>query len=209
MILAPLVRGRRGAHRDVMEAIQKAGFVRARIDGVTYPLDEIPPLAPQKMHDIEAVVDRIVIREGIDARLGESVRLAARHGDGVVRRRVSDSRGEGASRRRMQLAGAAAQHALRLPALRHEHRRNRAADVQLQQPVRCVPDVSWVGSDRRGAGERGSGEHERHVRLELLDSQLHRSRRCLAPIAAARGCGPKRAPAAWAAWRFTRSRRSR
>ena len=83
-ILAPLVRGRRGTHRDVLEAIQKAGFVRARIDGVAYPLDEIPPPAPQKMHDIEAVVDRIIIRDGIDARLGESVRLAARHGDGVV-----------------------------------------------------------------------------------------------------------------------------
>jgi excinuclease ABC subunit A len=84
MILAPLVRGRRGAHRDVLEAIQKAGFVRARIDGVAYALDEVPPLAPQKMHDIEAVVDRIIIREGIDARLSESVRLAARHGEGVV-----------------------------------------------------------------------------------------------------------------------------
>lgn len=84
MLLAPMVRGRRGAHRDVLEAIQKAGFVRARIDGVTYPLDETPALSPQKVHDIEAVVDRIVICEGIDARLGESVRLAARHGDGVV-----------------------------------------------------------------------------------------------------------------------------
>jgi excinuclease ABC subunit A len=84
MILAPMVRGRRGAHRDVLEAIQKAGFVRARIDGATYPLDEIPPLAPQKVHDIEAVVDRIILREGIEARLSESVRLAARHGDGVV-----------------------------------------------------------------------------------------------------------------------------
>jgi excinuclease ABC subunit A len=84
MLLAPLVRGRRGAHRDVLEAIQKAGFVRARIDGIIYPLDEIPKLAQQKLHDIEAVVDRLVIREGIDARLGESVRLAARHGEGVV-----------------------------------------------------------------------------------------------------------------------------
>ncbi len=84
MILAPLVRGRRGAHRDVIEAIQKAGFVRARIDGATYSLDEIPKLAPQKLHDIEAVVDRLVIRDGIEARLGESVRLAARHGEGVV-----------------------------------------------------------------------------------------------------------------------------
>ncbi|HVT29405.1 MAG TPA: excinuclease ABC subunit UvrA [Lacipirellulaceae bacterium] len=84
MILAPTVRGRRGAHREVLESIQKAGFVRARIDGVVYALDEIPKLAPQKVHDIEAVVDRLIIREGIDARLGESVRLAARHGDGVV-----------------------------------------------------------------------------------------------------------------------------
>jgi excinuclease ABC subunit A len=84
MILAPLVRGRKGAHRDVIEGIQKAGFVRARIDGATYSLDEIPKLAPQKLHDIEAVVDRLIIRDGIDARLGESVRLAAKHGEGVV-----------------------------------------------------------------------------------------------------------------------------
>src|SRR4051812_33008399 len=101
MLLAPLVRGRKGAHRDVLESIQKAGFVRARIDGVIYPLDELPKLAPQKLHDIEAVVDRLVIREGIDARLGESVRLAARHGEGVViilyqpKREASSSAGSG------------------------------------------------------------------------------------------------------------------
>jgi excinuclease ABC subunit A len=84
MILAPLVQGRRGTHREVFEAIQKAGFVRVRVDGVAYPLDEVPPLVAQKTHDIEAVVDRVVIREGIDARLAESVRLAIKHGSGVV-----------------------------------------------------------------------------------------------------------------------------
>jgi excinuclease ABC subunit A len=84
MILAPLVRGRRGSHGDVFEAIRKAGFVRARVDGVTMALEEVPPLVPQKMHDIEAVVDRIVIRPDIDARLSESVRLALKHGDGVL-----------------------------------------------------------------------------------------------------------------------------
>ncbi len=68
----------------MIETIQKAGFVRARIDGATYALDEIPKLAPQKLHDIEAVVDRLVIRDGINARLSESVRLAAKHGEGVV-----------------------------------------------------------------------------------------------------------------------------
>jgi excinuclease ABC subunit A len=84
MILAPMIRGRRGTHREVFEAIQKAGFVRVRVDGVAYPLDEVPALTSQKMHDIEAVVDRVVIREGIDARLSESVRLAIKHGEGVV-----------------------------------------------------------------------------------------------------------------------------
>jgi excinuclease ABC subunit A len=84
MILAPMIRGRRGTHREVFEAIQKAGFVRVRVDGVAYPLDELPPLVAQKVHDVEAVVDRVVIREGIDARLAESVRLAIKHGDGVV-----------------------------------------------------------------------------------------------------------------------------
>ena len=48
MILAPMVRGR-GTHREVFETIQKAGFVRVRVDGVVYPLDEVPPLAPQKI----------------------------------------------------------------------------------------------------------------------------------------------------------------
>jgi excinuclease ABC subunit A len=84
MLLAPLVRGRRGGHADVLESIRKAGFVRARVDGVTTALEEVPSLVPQKMHDIEAVVDRIVIRPDIDSRLAESVRLALKHGDGVV-----------------------------------------------------------------------------------------------------------------------------
>ncbi len=84
MLLAPVVKGRRGAHRDAIEAIQKAGLVRARVDGTIYPLEEIPQFAPQKTHDIEAVVDRLIIRDGVDTRLSESVRLAVKQGDGVV-----------------------------------------------------------------------------------------------------------------------------
>jgi excinuclease ABC subunit A len=84
MIVAPLVRGRKGKHSDVLEAARKAGFARVRIDGATYPIDEIPELAARKTHDIAAVVDRIVIRDGIEKRLAESVRLALKHGDGVL-----------------------------------------------------------------------------------------------------------------------------
>lgn len=84
MIVAPLVRGRKGKHAEVLESARKAGFARVRIDGITYPIDETPDLAARKTHDISAVVDRIVIRDGIENRLTESVRLALKHGDGVL-----------------------------------------------------------------------------------------------------------------------------
>ncbi|TWT78095.1 UvrABC system protein A [Posidoniimonas polymericola] len=84
MILSPLVRGRKGKHADVLDRVRKAGFVRVRVDGVTYPIEDAPELAAGKSHDIQAVIDRVVIREGITARLEESVRLAIKNGDGVV-----------------------------------------------------------------------------------------------------------------------------
>ena len=84
MILAPIVRGRKGQHREALEEIRKAGFVRARIDGELLEVNEPPELSPRKAHTIEAVVDRIVIREGVEPRLAESVRLALRHGDGLM-----------------------------------------------------------------------------------------------------------------------------
>jgi excinuclease ABC subunit A len=84
MILAPIVRGRKGQHREAIEGIRKAGFVRARIDGELLEVNEPPELMPQKAHNIEAVVDRIVIREGVEPRLAESIRLAIRHGEGLV-----------------------------------------------------------------------------------------------------------------------------
>ena len=85
MILAPMVRGRKGKHADVMERIRKEGFVRVRIDGLTYELEQAPELSAQQRHDIDAVVDRVIIRPGIDNRLAESVRLALKHGEGALR----------------------------------------------------------------------------------------------------------------------------
>ena len=84
IILAPIIRGRRGAHREVLESIQKTGLIRARVDGETYLLDEVPALAPRQNHTIEAVVDRLTIRAGIESRLRESVDLALRLGDGLL-----------------------------------------------------------------------------------------------------------------------------
>jgi excinuclease ABC subunit A len=84
MLLAPLVRGRKGQHADVFETIRKAGQVRVRVDGAIFDLDQVPPLDGRKAHTIEAVVDRLVVRPGSQARLAESLALAVKQGDGVV-----------------------------------------------------------------------------------------------------------------------------
>ncbi len=84
MILAPMVRGRKGQHKDVFEAIRKAGLLRARVDGQVIDIENPPELVRQRTHHIEAVIDRIVVREGVRNRLAESIRLAIKHGDGLV-----------------------------------------------------------------------------------------------------------------------------
>lgn len=84
LVLAPLVRGKRGTHRAVFETIAKAGFVRARVDGDMVEVSQPPTLAKSKPHTIEAIVDRIVVKSGLQARLRESVELALKHGDGTI-----------------------------------------------------------------------------------------------------------------------------
>ena len=83
MVLSPMVRGRRGAHRDVLERIARNGFVRARINGELVDIADAEPLSPGKSHTIEAIVDRIVMKEGIESRLRESIDLACRESDGT------------------------------------------------------------------------------------------------------------------------------
>ena len=84
VLLAPLVRGRKGQHAEVFEQIRKAGQVRARVDGVTFDLDALPPLDGRQAHTIEAIIDRIVIRPLSRSRLAESLQLAVKQGHGVV-----------------------------------------------------------------------------------------------------------------------------
>ncbi len=82
MVLSPMVRGRRGAHQDVLDRIVRNGFVRARIDGVMVDTADFKPLTATAEHHIEAIVDRIVVREGVAPRLRESLKLACRESDG-------------------------------------------------------------------------------------------------------------------------------
>jgi excinuclease ABC subunit A len=84
LIMAPLVRGRKGQHAEVFEQIRKAGQIRVRVDGVLVDLDTAAPLDGRKPHTIEAVVDRIVVRPGSRSRLAESIQLAVKQGEGIV-----------------------------------------------------------------------------------------------------------------------------
>lgn len=84
VLLAPMIRGRRGVHREIFEEIRKSGLIRVRVDGETFLLDDVPPLAPKKNHTIEAVVDRIVVRDGVELRLAESLELALKLGKGLT-----------------------------------------------------------------------------------------------------------------------------
>jgi len=84
MLLAPFVRGRKGQHREALAAIRKAGFVRVRVDGEVLELDAVPELAQQKNHHIQAIVDRIIVRDGVRPRLADSLQHALRHSAPLV-----------------------------------------------------------------------------------------------------------------------------
>ncbi len=85
VLLAPLVRGRKGQHLEILESVRRQGFVRMRIDGRIVELDQAPKLNRRLQHNLDLVVDRLEMNAGIRTRLTDSVELALRHGDGEMR----------------------------------------------------------------------------------------------------------------------------
>ncbi len=83
-ILAPVVRGRKGEYKSVLQDINKAGYVRVRVDGEMYEVTDDIPMDRYKQHTIEVVVDRVVIKEGLDRRLADSIEAALKMGSGLV-----------------------------------------------------------------------------------------------------------------------------
>ena len=86
MILAPLIRGKKGEHNSVYEDLRKAGYVRVKVNGAVYPIEEFPELEKNKKHDISAVVDRIVLKKTEEgrSRLSESIETSLFLSDGLV-----------------------------------------------------------------------------------------------------------------------------
>jgi excinuclease ABC subunit A len=84
LLLAPLVKQRKGEHKDVFDQVRKAGFTRVRVDGIVLSLDDEIRLDKKKKHSIDAVVDRLIAKPGLERRLNDSVETALRYGGGVV-----------------------------------------------------------------------------------------------------------------------------
>ena len=94
MIMAPVIRGKKGEHLAVYEDLRKSGYVRIKVNGVVYPIEEFPDLEKNKKHDISAVIDRLVIKsnEDIRSRISESVETSLILSNGLVEVENIDSK---------------------------------------------------------------------------------------------------------------------
>jgi excinuclease ABC subunit A len=93
-LLAPIVRDRKGEYRKEFLELRKEGFQRVKVDGQFYEIDEVPVLDKKFRHDIDVVVDRIVVRAGLETRLADSFRTALNHADGIAVLETAPTEGE-------------------------------------------------------------------------------------------------------------------
>ena len=90
MVMAPIIRERKGEYRKELAQLQADGFVRIRVDGVMYELGDKIELDKQKKHTLEVIVDRLIMKEGIETRLADSIETALQLADGMVRIEIPD-----------------------------------------------------------------------------------------------------------------------
>jgi excinuclease ABC subunit A len=93
LLLAPVIRDRKGEYRKELAELQRRGFTRAKVDGKLYEIDQVPALNKKLKHEIEAVVDRVVVKPGIDKRLADSFETALGLSDGIVYAEGADDGG--------------------------------------------------------------------------------------------------------------------
>ncbi len=89
-VMAPIIKGKKGEHKKALESAAKSGFARARVDGIIYDLSENIPLEKNKKHNIDIVVDRLVIKDGIQSRLADSIETSSKMADGLTVISVQD-----------------------------------------------------------------------------------------------------------------------
>ncbi|MDX1635736.1 MAG: excinuclease ABC subunit UvrA, partial [Marinobacter sp.] len=94
MILAPVIRDRKGEHLNVVDTMRSQGFIRLRVDGTVYDIDDVPALDKKRKHQIDVVVDRFKVKPGLEQRLAESFETALELADGIALVAPMDSDGE-------------------------------------------------------------------------------------------------------------------
>ncbi len=94
IVLSPVIRGKKGEHQKVFDDARKGGFARVRVDGILYDLTEEIPCEKNKKHNIELVVDRLVLKEGLRRRLTDSIETACSHSGGLVIIQLPDTKEE-------------------------------------------------------------------------------------------------------------------
>ncbi len=155
-LLAPVIRGRKGEYRKEIADWQRSGYQRLKIDGEFHAIEDVPALDKQTKHDIDVVVDRIVVKPDMEQRLADSIQDRAQPG-GRHRRGRMGRPGRGRDR----APPAAVLREVRLPGLRLHHRRDRASPVLVQQSRRRLPGVRRARHEaglRRRAGRAGQGQ---------------------------------------------------
>ncbi|MBX7199693.1 MAG: excinuclease ABC subunit UvrA [Rhodospirillaceae bacterium] len=95
-LLAPIVRGRKGEYKKELQELQKKGFQRVKVDGTLYEIGDVPALNKKLKHDIEVVVDRVVVKDGIQSRLADSLEIALGLADGIAIAENADAKGDAA-----------------------------------------------------------------------------------------------------------------
>ena len=188
MVLAPVVRGRKGEYGKLLEEMRAQGYARAVIDGELRRLDEEIDLDKKFKHDISIVVDRLVMKEGLRKRLAESLEAASQLAEGLVEVELvrttggvrtappaaarAGSRGPRRSERRQARRGARLQREVRVPVLRHLDARARAADLLLQltaRRLRALPRARLPAGDRPGADRPRPDPLDRRGRARAVD----------------------------------------
>ena len=84
MVLAPVVKGKKGEHKEILKSVQKKGFVRVRINGKIYEIEDIPKIDKKRKHVIEIVIDRLITKKGMRKRVADSVEMALGEGEGQL-----------------------------------------------------------------------------------------------------------------------------
>ncbi|MBA7597247.1 excinuclease ABC subunit UvrA [candidate division WOR-3 bacterium] len=84
MVLAPVVKGKKGEHKEILKSVQKKGFVRVRINGKIYEIEDIPKIDKKRKHTIEIIIDRLITKKGMRKRVADSVEMALGEGEGQL-----------------------------------------------------------------------------------------------------------------------------